>query len=44
MAAFRYLVKDVEASVQFYTEALGFKVVQQFGPAMAIVSHGAYEL
>ena len=37
MATVRYMVKDVPGSVAFYTEALGFKVVQQFGPAMAIV-------
>src|SRR2546430_1317307 len=38
MAAFRYLVADVSASVTFYTSHLGFKVVEQYGPAMAILS------
>lgn len=38
MIAIRYLVNDVAASVQFYTEALDFRLEQQFGPAMAIVS------
>lgn len=38
MATMRYLVNDVGTSVQFYTESLGFKLEQQFGPAMAIVS------
>lgn len=36
----RYLVKDVEASIQFYSQALGFELAQQFGPAMAIVEKG----
>ena len=38
MATFRYLVHDVEISISFYTHSLGFKLEQQFGPAMAIVS------
>ena len=38
MASVRYLVKDVKASIDFYTEHLGFTLEQQFGPAMAIVS------
>lgn len=37
MVSVRYLVEDVEASIQFYTEHLGFELEQQFGPAMAIV-------
>jgi catechol 2,3-dioxygenase-like lactoylglutathione lyase family enzyme len=37
MAAIRYLVDDVDASVSFYTELLGFELIEQFGPAMAIV-------
>lgn len=36
MATARYLVNEVEASVGFYRK-LGFEVVQQFGPNMAIV-------
>ncbi|MES2857299.1 MAG: VOC family protein [Bdellovibrionota bacterium] len=40
MASVRYLVNDVEKSVQFYTELLGFELKQQFGPAMAIVAKG----
>jgi len=39
MAAFRYIVSDVPAAVTFYTSQLGFKLVEQYGPAMAIVSH-----
>jgi catechol 2,3-dioxygenase-like lactoylglutathione lyase family enzyme len=37
MATVRYLVNDVAASVEFYAGLLGFEVVQQFGPNMAIV-------
>ncbi|MEZ0393404.1 MAG: VOC family protein [Pseudobdellovibrionaceae bacterium] len=35
--AIRYLVKDLETSIQFYTQHLGFELEQQFGPAMAIL-------
>jgi len=38
MASIRYLVKDVETSIAFYTNALGFELQQQYGPAMAIVT------
>lgn len=37
MVSVRYLVKDVEDSIEFYTKILGFELMQQFGPAMAIV-------
>lgn len=37
MAQVRYIVHDVAAAVAFYTTHLGFAVVQQFGPAMAIL-------
>jgi catechol 2,3-dioxygenase-like lactoylglutathione lyase family enzyme len=40
MASVRYFVTDVDAAVAFYTGRLGFKLEQQFGPAMAIASHG----
>jgi catechol 2,3-dioxygenase-like lactoylglutathione lyase family enzyme len=40
MASFRYLVRDVDAAVGFYTQRLGFALQQQFGPAMAIVARG----
>ncbi len=36
MATVRYLVNDVGAAVAFYAGSLGFEVVQQFGPNMAI--------
>lgn len=40
MAAVRYLVRDVDQAVAFYTGSLGFSLQQQFGPAMAIVTSG----
>lgn len=44
MAVMRYIVEDVASSVAFYREALGFELVQQFGPAMAIVRRDDLEL
>lgn len=44
MATFRYLVKDVDQSVEFYTKDLGFSLEQQFGPAMAIVAKDDLQL
>ncbi len=38
MAAVRYIVRDVDAAVAFYTQGLGFTLRQQFGPAMAILT------
>lgn len=37
MATARYLVKDVETSIAFYTHHLGFTLKRQFGPNMAIL-------
>jgi catechol 2,3-dioxygenase-like lactoylglutathione lyase family enzyme len=36
MAEFRMIVADVDAAIAFYTTHLGFELVDQFGPAMAI--------
>jgi len=40
VAAVRYFVDDVDASVSFYTKHLGFALRQQFGPNMAILDRG----
>lgn len=40
MAEVRYLVDDVDEAVLFYQDHLGFELMQQFGPAMAIVERG----
>ncbi|MGK9170831.1 VOC family protein [Inquilinus limosus] len=37
MASVRYIVHDVGQAVAFYTQHLGFRLQQQFGPAMAIL-------
>ncbi len=34
----RYFVSDVEKSIAFYRDLLGFELVVQWGPAFAIVS------
>ncbi|MEQ1823079.1 MAG: VOC family protein [Fimbriimonadaceae bacterium] len=34
----RYIVKDVEESIAFYRDLLGFEVLEQWGPAFAIVN------
>jgi glyoxylase I family protein len=41
-AAIRYQVKDVDASVAFYTKNLGFRLEQKGGTAFAKVSNGNY--
>jgi catechol 2,3-dioxygenase-like lactoylglutathione lyase family enzyme len=38
MASIRYIVRDVDQAVDFYTRLLGFTLRQQYGPAMAIVA------
>lgn len=38
MAQVRYIVNDVQSSIDFYTNMLGFSLEKQFGPAMAILS------
>ncbi len=38
MASVRYIVKDVDEAVAFYTQRLGFVVTQQFGPNIAILT------
>ena len=40
MAAIRYMVKDVDRSIAFYTEHLGFRLAQRAGPAFASVTKG----
>jgi catechol 2,3-dioxygenase-like lactoylglutathione lyase family enzyme len=44
MALVRYLVDDVEAAIAFYTGQIGFTLVQQMGPAFAVVSQGDLSL
>ena len=44
MATIRYLVTDVERSIAFYTNALGFKLEQSMAPAFARVSKNGLTL
>lgn len=37
MFAVRYFVENVDAAISFYTKVFGFAVVEQYGPAMAIL-------
>lgn len=39
-AVVRYQVNDVGRALAFYTQQLGFRVVQQAGPVLAIVARG----
>jgi catechol 2,3-dioxygenase-like lactoylglutathione lyase family enzyme len=40
MAEIRYMVDDVDQAVAFYCTHLGFELVEQYGPAMAILDRG----
>jgi catechol 2,3-dioxygenase-like lactoylglutathione lyase family enzyme len=44
MSVARYMVRDVAEAVDFYTGRLGFRAVETFGAAMAIVEAGGTTL
>ncbi len=44
MTIVRYLVKDVDEAIPFYTKHLGFTLQQQYGPAMAILTRSDLSL
>jgi catechol 2,3-dioxygenase-like lactoylglutathione lyase family enzyme len=44
MATVRYIVNEVSASIDFYTQHLGFELIEQMGPAFAIVAKGDLNL
>ena len=44
MVTVRYMVKDVDASVAFYTTRLSFALKQQFGPNIAILTRDGLTL
>jgi catechol 2,3-dioxygenase-like lactoylglutathione lyase family enzyme len=44
MATFRYLVNEVDTSIEFYTKQLGFTLIEQMGTAFAIVVKGDLNL
>jgi catechol 2,3-dioxygenase-like lactoylglutathione lyase family enzyme len=44
VATARYLVSDVEQAIAFYTQQLGFELIESMVPAFAIVRHGDLSL
>jgi catechol 2,3-dioxygenase-like lactoylglutathione lyase family enzyme len=44
MATVRYLVDDVDRTLPFYVDQIGFSVVERYGPAIAIVRLDDLEL
>jgi len=44
MVNVRYMVDDVQASIDFYTTHLGFEVLTSFAPAFADVTRGGLRL
>jgi catechol 2,3-dioxygenase-like lactoylglutathione lyase family enzyme len=40
MATVRYLVNDVETSIEFYRKHFGFTLTQQMGTAFALITKG----
>lgn len=44
VAIVRYLVRDVDEAVNFYTQHLGFSLEERWGPALAIVRRGDLRL
>src|SRR4051812_44610366 len=43
-AVVRYQVRDVDRALTFYTEHLGFRVVQRSAPVIAIIARGDLHL
>ncbi len=44
MIRMRYIVNDVDKSVEFYTSNFDFGLVQQYGPAIAILERDGVQL
>jgi catechol 2,3-dioxygenase-like lactoylglutathione lyase family enzyme len=44
MATVRYLVNEVPPSIEFYVDYLGFELIEQMGPAFAVVGKGDLRL
>ena len=44
MATLRYMVHDVETSIEFYSKHLGFSLIEKMGPAFAIIEKGDLQL
>jgi catechol 2,3-dioxygenase-like lactoylglutathione lyase family enzyme len=44
MATIRYMVNDVEISIEFYTKHLGFSLLEKMGPAFAMIEKGDLQI
>ena len=44
MATLRYFVNEIDTSIEFYTRQLGFELIEQMGPAFAVVAKGDLNL
>lgn len=44
MAAIRYMVNDTETAIRFYTQLLGFELLERWGPAFAMVGRDGLTL
>jgi catechol 2,3-dioxygenase-like lactoylglutathione lyase family enzyme len=44
MAVALYIVDDVDAALAFYTEVLGFELVQRWGPPFASIGKGGQQV
>jgi catechol 2,3-dioxygenase-like lactoylglutathione lyase family enzyme len=44
MATIRYMVNDTETAIRFYTQFLGFELLERWGPAFAMVSKNGLTL
>lgn len=42
--AIRYIVDDVDAAIDFYTDLLGFEVQANLAPGFAVLKHGSLQL
>jgi catechol 2,3-dioxygenase-like lactoylglutathione lyase family enzyme len=44
MATIRYMVSDTETAIRFYTQLLGFELLERWGPAFAMVGKNGLTL
>jgi catechol 2,3-dioxygenase-like lactoylglutathione lyase family enzyme len=44
MATIRYMVDDTETAIRFYTQLLGFELLERWGPAFAMVGKNSLTL
>jgi catechol 2,3-dioxygenase-like lactoylglutathione lyase family enzyme len=44
MATIRYMVDDTETAIRFYTQHLGFELLERWGPAFAMIKKNGLTL